>query len=444
MRFLLRWQHVAPGTQLEGKRGLLESITQLQGFDIPAVAWERHILPNRVAAYKGSWLDELCMSGDVAWGRLAIKRLVAGSRPATASSATPISLVRRTELPWLLAGIRNRTTNGRSGSSTHSSPRSTMPHSKEKGSPSAQRLSLTSASSPECAGSSLPDSSPTGAGRDILDLLAARGALFYDDIASASGRLPTDVERGLWDLVARGLITADGFQALRSLMASTKRRNFQRPQRARLFRSLAVGLPSGRWSLLPSQGRGDQRRQDGGLGVSPSFPSRVGGWEEGLPADRNGGTESPEGHGGGASDRLAAEDLAETWAEQLLFRYGVVFRDLVQRENITVPWRDILRALRRMEARGSVRGGRFVAGFYGEQYARPEAVESIRKVRRMEKKGELVRISAVDPLNLTGIITPGPRIPAVHTRHVLYRDGVPLSEEEAAQVLAEARVAKAG
>jgi ATP-dependent Lhr-like helicase len=97
-----------------------------------------------------------------------------------------------------------------------------------------------------------------------------------------------------------------------------------------------------------------------------------------------------------------------------------------------------------MEARGSVRGGRFVAGFYGEQYARPEAVESLRKVRRLEKKGELVRISAVDPLNLTGIITPGPRVPAVHTRHVLYRDGVPLSEEEAAVALAEARVAKAG
>jgi ATP-dependent Lhr-like helicase len=139
-----------------------------------------------------------------------------------------------------------------------------------------------------------------------------------------------------------------------------------------------------------------------------------------------------------------SEQLAETWAEQLLFRYGVVFRDLVQRENITVPWRDILRALRRMEARGSVRGGRFVAGFYGEQYARPEAVESLRKVRRMEKKGELVRVSAVDPLNLVGTITPGPRITAVHTRHVLYRDGIPLSDAEAVEVLDEARVARAG
>jgi ATP-dependent Lhr-like helicase len=423
MRFLLRWQHVAPGTQLEGKRGLLEAITQLQGFDIPAVAWERHVLPTRVAAYKGSWLDELCMSGDVAWGRLATKRLVAGSRPATASSATPISLVRRTDLPWLLAGIRNRQPNGGSGFSPDYASRSTTPHRGQNGSPSAQRLSLTDPTSANPSSSfPLPPSAPVGAGRDILDLLAARGALFYDDIALASGRLPTDVERGLWDLVARGLITADGFQALRSLMASTKRRNFQRPQRARLFRSLAVGLPSGRWSLLPHV---DQE--------PTSLPAR--------PEALVGRAESPR------SDLPiipASEQLAETWAEQLLFRYGVVFRDLVKRENITVPWRDILRALRRMEARGSVRGGRFVAGFYGEQYARPEAVESIRKVRRMEKKGELVRISAVDPLNLTGTITPGPRVTAVHTRHVLYRDGVPLSEEEAAAVLAEARVAKAG
>src|SRR5436309_2492442 len=441
MRFLLRWQHVAPGTQLEGKRGLLEAVTQLQGFDIPAVAWERHILPARVASYRGSWLDELCMSGDVAWGRLATRKGSDNGRSATTSSATPISLVRRTDLPWLLAGIRNG--NGTQG-------------------PQA------------------------GAGRDILDLLAARGALFYDDIARASGRLPTDVERGLWDLVARGLITADGFPALRSLTASTKPRNFQRPQRARLFRSLAVGLPSGRWSLLPTgdypsgdnprvdASRWDahnaalnapsvaahpegskegaepphseerKRRQAGCLGLSPTLSSRAGGWDEGRLAEQDGGTRGPEGHGGGVSDRLVTEDLAETWAEQLLFRYGVVFRDLVQRENITVPWRDILRSLRRMEARGSVRGGRFVAGFYGEQYARPEAVESLRKVRRMEKKGELVRVSAVDPLNLTGNITPGARVTAVHTRSVLYRDGVPLTDVEAAEALAEVRIAKAG
>jgi ATP-dependent Lhr-like helicase len=426
MRFLLRWQHLAPGTQLEGKRGLLEGITQLQGFDIPAVAWERHILPSRIASYRGSWLDELCMSGDVAWGRLAAKRNGDNGRTATTSSATPISLVRRTDLSWLLAGIRSA--------------------------PSSFLLP--------------PSSGVTGAGRDILDLLAARGALFYDDIVAASGRLPTDVERGLWDLVARGLVTADGFQALRSLMASAKRRHLQRPQRARLFRSLALGLPSGRWSVLQPDNRVDAPRR--GASDATQLLDR---------SESTAGVETPrrrvsDGHSDDSTTPLPArpdsssvraepveaaepprselpgiprsEQLAETWAEQLLFRYGVVFRDLVQRENITVPWRDILRAFRRMEARGSVRGGRFVAGFYGEQYARPEAVESLRKVRRLEKKGELVRVSAVDPLNLVGIVTPGPKVTAIHTRSVLYRDGVPLSEEEAAQVLAESRITRAG
>ncbi len=353
LRFLLRWQHLGPGTQFEGKRGLLEAVAQLQGFDIPAVAWERYILPLRIAGYKGSWLDELCLSGDVAWARLGVRKAGNGSepvaRPSAANSATPVSLARRADLPWLLAGIRN---------------------------------------------GNVPEAPAAGAGRDILDLLTGRGALFYDDIVAGSGRLPTDVERGLWELVARGLVTADGFQALRSLMASTRRRAFRRPQRARLFRALAVGgLPSGRWSVLPAI--------------------------------------SDEG--------ASTEELAEFWAEQLLFRYGVVFRDLTQRESFGVPWRELLRALRRMEARGTARGGRFVAGVYGEQYARPEAVESLRKVRRSEKKGELVRVSAVDPLNLAGIVTPGPRVPARHTEAIIYRDGVPLSEDQAVRSVEEMR-----
>jgi len=360
IRFLLRWQHVAPGTQLEGKRGLLEVIAQFQGFDVPAVAWERHILPSRVAAYKGSWLDDLCLSGDVAWARLATSRNGGEKafRTAAANSATPVSFARRADLPWLLACIRN-------------------------GEPAAHPLA--------------------GAGADILELLQARGALFHDDIVAGSGRLPTDVERGLWDLVARGLVTADGFQALRSLMASTRKRAFGRYRRARLFRTLSVaGSPSGRWSLLPS-------------------------------------FQAPAVDKTSTSSLPAVDELAEFWAGQLLFRYGVVFRDLVQREAFAVPWREVLRAMRRMEARGQIRGGRFVAGVYGEQYARPEAVEAIRQVRRSEKTGELVRVSAVDPLNLVGIITPGARVPAVHTKSILLRDGVLLTEEEADEAIEESR-----
>jgi ATP-dependent Lhr-like helicase len=156
-----------------------------------------------------------------------------------------------------------------------------------------------------------------------------------------------------------------------------------------------VGVPSGRWALLPSL----------------------------------------------SGETMAAEELAEAWAEQLLTRYGVVFRDAVQREGLSLPWRDVLRALRRLEARGLVRGGRFVAGFYGEQYARPEAVDALRRVRRTEKRGEIVRLSAVDPLNLVGILTPGPRLPAVHTKAVVYRDGLPEAAGEPDGPSAAARVA---
>jgi len=124
------------------------------------------------------------------------------------------------------------------------------------------------------------------------------------------------------------------------------------------------------------------------------------------------------------------EALAEAVAEQLLARWGVVFRDLLARESLVVPWRNVLWALRRMEARGGARGGRFVTGFVGEQYALPGAVDALRATRRRERSGECVRVNAVDPLNLVGILTPGPRVPALRTRMVVYRDGAPVAEDE--------------
>jgi ATP-dependent Lhr-like helicase len=265
--------------------------------------------------------------------------------PAAASSATLISIARRSDLPWLMAGIRNGDD---------------------------------------------PIAPEQGASSEILALLREQGALFYDDIVSALRRLPTDVERGLWELVASGLVTADGFQALRSLMAASRRRTSHRQEAASRGRRLSAGVAAGRWSLVRT---------------SPLAPPLKG--------------------EGNEQARVIAEDLAQSWAEQLLFRYGVVFRDMVQRESMSIPWRDVLRALRRMEARGVIRGGRFVAGFYGEQYARPEAVDSLRRVRRVERSDDQVHVSAVDPLNLAGILTPGARIPAVHTNSVLFRDGLP-------------------
>jgi ATP-dependent Lhr-like helicase len=109
----------------------------------------------------------------------------------------------------------------------------------------------------------------------------------------------------------------------------------------------------------------------------------------------------------------------------------VVFRDLLVRETLAVSWREILWALRRLEARGAIRGGRFVTGFVGEQYALPGAVDALRRTRRLERTGEIVRVSGVDPLNLVGVLTPGPRVPALRTQQVVYRDGAPVASEPA-------------
>src|SRR5690606_23277909 len=207
-----------------------------------------------------------------------------------------------------------------------------------------------------------------GAAAEILDLLKSRGALFFDEIVNGTRRLRSDVERGLRELVAWGLVTADGFQGLRQL---TGKSGSGRPSRRGASTSSysAGGFfsgsgPAGRWALIHE----------------PETP--------------------PDG-----------DEFAESVARLLLQRYGVLFRDLYMRESFTVPWRDVLRALRRLEARGVVRGGRFVSGPSGEQYALPEAVDALRRVRRTERKGERVWVSAIDPLNLAGVILAGDKQP---------------------------------
>jgi ATP-dependent Lhr-like helicase len=267
------------------------------------------------------------------------------------SRATPITLTVREDLPWLLAVAR--------GDRTPALP---------------------------------------GPGRtaDVVEALASRGALFPPDLAVHTGRLPSEIEEALWECVARGLVTADGFRALRSLLA---RRLLNATSVAQARRGqYRVGLrragqhaarAGGRWSLLP--------------------PAAVFGGPDGADPD----------------------ELAEAVAEQLAARWGVVFRDLLVRENIAVPWREVLWAFRRLEARGTIRGGRFVSGFSGEQFAHPDAVDVLRTVRKQPKDGETVQLSAADPLNLVGIILPGARIPAVLTNTVTYIDGAVQSSASA-------------
>jgi ATP-dependent Lhr-like helicase len=343
MRFLTRWQHVAPGKQQEGRLGVLSVIEQLQGFELGAGAWEV-ILGARVESYRSEWLDDLCLSGEVTWGRLSLRNGDAEEAPRrtgmTPSRATPITIAIRDDLPWLLQATRGQRT------------------------------------------PSVPGSGRT---RDVLDALRERGALFQSDIRTITRRLPREVEEALWDGVARGLVTADGFQAVRSLLfrRSAARAGNRRPLRRAGAKS--GGRSAGRWALLP--------------------------------------------------DAIATEDpdeLAEAVAEQLLARWGVVFRDLLVRETLTVPWREVLWALRRMEARGTIRGGRFVTSFAGEQYALPEAIDLLRSVRKLKRSGEMIGISAADPLNLVGIVLPGPRVPALPTNSVAYIDGALASAESVA------------
>ncbi len=354
MRFLLRWQRVAPDTQGEGPEGLAAVLDTLDGFELPAAAWESDILPARIRGYDPLWLDGLCLSGEIAWGRLARGtdggvRRAEGARKSGPIRTTPITLFRRErgEVWRALAGV-----------------------------PEGDKLPLSHAAA------------------EVLRVLEQRGASFFGDLVNGTGILRTEVEKGLAELVAWGLVTADSFSGLRALLVPSDRRRpicgYPRRGRTAPF----CGETAGRWSRVQKP--------------SP------------LPPDQ----------------------LAETLAWQLLRRWGVVFRRVVERENLRAPWRDVLRVFRRLEARGEVRGGRFVGGFSGEQYALPEAIGLLRSARKDGERGQLIAVSGADPLNLVGAIVPGEPVPAFATNRVLYRDGIPVAvregESRSVRVLVEA------
>ncbi len=272
-RFVRRWQHAETGAQLHGVAGVEAVLDQLQGVEAPVGAWEREILPARVADYAPAMLDELCLAGEFVWGRRSV------STASITTRATPVAFWRRASTPWMVAGTADVV-----------------------GEPAAA----------------------------VSAALGERGALFYSELLEATGLLRQQLDAALWALVAGGRLTADGFAALRTLAAETPRR-------------------TGRWSLL-------------GAGLTAS------------------------------SDEVRAEQHAR----QLLARYGVVFRELCARE-ILPPWRDLLVVLRRAEARGEIRGGRFVAGFVGEQFALPEAVAGLRALRGEPSRAP-IELAPRDPI----------------------------------------------
>lgn len=233
----------------------------------------------------------------------------------------------------------------------------------------------------------------TGAAKEVVEVLNNRGASFLSDIASATQRLPSDVEEALWSLAASGRVTADGVEALRQRLGGAvrrPRRNNGRGGRDNSRTSINWRRGYSRWSLL-----------------EPFDP---------------------------------VEDRSEPLARQLLDRYGVIFPELLARDGLNYRWRDLVRVLRSLEARGEIRGGRFVSGYIGEQFALPEAVEQLRKVKNAEPDGRYVSISACDPLNLAGITSPGRRVPAVVRNRLVLRDGVPIASMENGGVVELANV----
>ncbi|MGH7355736.1 MAG: DEAD/DEAH box helicase [Candidatus Rokuibacteriota bacterium] len=328
--FLLRWQHVHPDAHLAGESGTLAAVERLAGFEAPAAAWESELLAARVDEYSADLLDRLCLGGEVAWGRLEPG---GGEGTPQPSRATPVALFPRGQRDALLHAALARGPRDRAGL--------------------------------------------RGPASRVLDVLESRGALFAGELRAATGLLPSQLDEGLRELVARGLVACDGFASLRRLLGGPSRPSRRRPGRPR---PAGPPGPEGRWGVLSPLG------------------------------------EAPD-----------PDVLAEVTVQRLLARYGVVFRDLVAREWIACGWREAHRALRRLEARGQVRGGRFVTGFTGEQFALPEAVAALRAQRDRPPDGRETRVSAADPLNLVGILTPGPRIPAGHTRWLVVRDGLPIA-----------------
>jgi ATP-dependent helicase Lhr and Lhr-like helicase len=349
-RFLFAWQKAGPEYAMEGPEGVAAVLNLLDGFEIPAGAWEPEILALRVASYEPKWLDQLCYTGRVGWGRFSPPQTQTG-RPCAPIRSSPISIFARQNLVHWLALAGNSSGAGFA-----------------------------------------PDTEA------VLQKLLNAGALFFGELARETRLLPSRVEQALAELTAQGWATSDSFEGLRALLTPPEKRvpmaDLHRKRHHRAVTSVAY---AGRWALLRKPG------------LDP--------------------TREPK------SDTSVARDEAiEVFARALLARYGAVFRRLLDRETLQVSWYEVARVLRRLEAIGEIRGGYFVAGVSGEQFALPEAIGLMRSLRKDELRNELVTISAADPLNLTGILAPGPRVSAIQPNRVLFLNGVAMASLEAGRV----------
>jgi ATP-dependent Lhr-like helicase len=365
-QLLARWQHAWPGTQLGGSSGLLRVLHKLQGFVAGAASFEEDLLPLRLRGYLPEWLDGLCLSGEVAWGRLR-----PGSGEGRFGRSTPISLWRRGDADFLVP------------------PRP----------PFADWLAKSrAATGPATATNAGARLSPLA--EALGEVLDRRGARFFAELCRDAGRPAKEVAGALGELCAAGLCTSDGFSGLRLLLGQTDASGSVAGQ---------VAMAAGRWALI----EGPREAADTARGPVAVSRTRFRG---ALPL---------------LGDEADWDNpaLLESWAHQYLLRYGVLTRELLSREPLGPPLYLVLPVLRRLEARGLVRSGYFVAGLSGEQFATPEALEGLALVRKQQALAPApveVRISAADPLNLAGILFPGPKAASTGSALLLYRDGEPV------------------
>jgi ATP-dependent Lhr-like helicase len=347
-RFLFAWQRVDAGHRVEGPEGLQSVLEQLDGCELPLASWESAVLSRRVSDYDPEWLDRLCFSGRVGWGRLSTPQHP-NARATAPLRTSPIALYRRENLAdWLLLASTK----------------------------SAIELSSNA--------------------QAIRDALASGGAVFFTELVKQTGLLPSQVEEALSELAALGFVTSDSFDGLRALLVpSNKRPTLGRNEGKRRRKTNLASIEfAGRWSLIRKE----------------------------HPIEANG------------AHNVERDAAVEKFARVLLRRYGVVFRRLLERESLSVTWYELGRIYRRLEARGEIRGGYFIAGVSGEQFALPEAIGLLRSIRKSSANYELITLSAADPLNLQGILTPGPRIASFTGNRVLFCNGLPVGALEGREV----------
>ncbi len=346
MRFLLAFHRMDDDDEHTGPTVLHDVLTQLEGYEAPAASWETDLIPGRMSAYDPAWLDVLCMSGKIIWGRFNPPKTSGNGKKSGPIKTTPISLVPRTNASlW-----RN------------------------------------------LANTDEQDKHLSSVAQKIYEHLQVSGACFFDDIVSKTSLLQTQVEEGIAELVSHGLIISDSYAGLRALLTpQSNKPSFNRLSQRRGQRQAYFGIEhAGRWSLMHSDLLVEKQEFD-------------------LPT-----------------------------LEKIIFiylkRWGILFRSIMEKESFAPPWRVLVRVLRRLELRGELRGGRFVSQVSGEQFALPETVEALRKIRQAPKTEKLISISAVDPLNLVGNILPGKRVANLTANRILFRDGIAVAVLEGKQV----------